>query len=83
MTRFAIQRVRATPEALDLIEELVEIHGPVALFQAGECGDGAAATCLTRAELLPSDEDMKLGEIGGAPFYVDTELYETAEVFFG
>jgi uncharacterized protein (DUF779 family) len=44
----------------------------------GECEDGAAATCLTRGELLPSDEDVKLGEIGGAPFYMDVHLYERA-----
>jgi len=78
MTRFAIQRVRATPEALDLIERLAERHGPVAFFQSGESFEGAAARCLTRAELLPSDDDVKLGEIGGSPFYVDAELYRRA-----
>jgi len=76
MARFAIQRVRATPEALRLIEELVEIHGPVAFLQSGGCSDETAAICLTRAELLPSDDDIKLGEIGGAPFYVDAEEYQ-------
>jgi uncharacterized protein len=78
MTRFAIRRVRATPEAVELVERLVEIHGPVAFVQLGECEDGAAATCLTRGELLPNDDDIKLGEIAGAPFYVDAHLYERA-----
>jgi uncharacterized protein (DUF779 family) len=75
MTRFAIQRVRATREALDLIERLAEKHGPLAFFQSGESFEGTMAKCLTRAELLPSDDDIKLGEIGGAPFYVDAERY--------
>ncbi len=75
MTRFAIRRVRATPEALELVERLVEKHGPVAFFQSGDCNEGAVATCLTRAELLPNDEDTKLGEIAGAPFYVNAERY--------
>jgi uncharacterized protein (DUF779 family) len=76
MTRFAIQRVKATPEALELIGRLREKHGDVAFLQAGGCGDGSTATCLSRAELLPSDDEVKLGEIGGAPFYADRERYE-------
>jgi hypothetical protein len=76
MTRFAIQRVRATPEALDLIDRLVEKNGPVALLQTGGCCDGTATRCLTRAEMLPSEEDIKLGEVGRAPVYVEAEEYE-------
>lgn len=74
--RFAIQRVSATPAALELIDRLAEKHGPVAFFQSGGCCDGTAAMCLTKGELLPSPSDVKLGEIGGAPFYVDSEQYE-------
>jgi uncharacterized protein len=76
MTRFAIQRVRATPEALELIGRLREKHGEIAFFQSGGCDDGSTAMCLSRVELLPSDDDVKLGEIGGAPFYADREQYE-------
>ncbi len=76
MTRFAIQRVRATPEALDLIGRLRERHGDVALFQTDGFGDGSTAMCLSRAELLPSPDDVKLGEIGGAPFYAARDQYE-------
>ena len=75
MTSFAIQRVRATPEALELIERLVEKHGPVAFFQTGGCCDGTATKCLTRAELLPSEDEIKVGEVGGAPVYVEIEEY--------
>ena len=75
MNRFAIQRVRATPEALNLIDRLVEKHGPIAFLQTGGCCDGTATRCLTRAELLPSEDDIKLGEVGGAPVYVEAEEY--------
>jgi uncharacterized protein (DUF779 family) len=75
MTRFAIQRVRATPEAIRLIADLVERHGPVAFFLAGDDCEGATATCLTRAELLPDEDEIKLGEVSGAPFYVDGLQY--------
>ncbi len=76
MTRFAIQRVKASPEALELIERLVDDHGPLAFLQLGECVEGSSVMCLTRAELLPSDDDVKLGEIGGAPFYIAAAQYE-------
>ena len=51
------------------------MHGPIAFFRSGGFGDEGTAICLTRAELLPNDDDMKLGEIGGSPFYVDAEEY--------
>jgi hypothetical protein len=76
MTTFAIQRVTATPSALALIERLIEKHGPVAFLQSGACADWTPATCLTKAELLPNLGEVKLGEIGGCPFYVDREAYE-------
>ena len=76
MTRFAIQRVRATPEALELIESLREKHGDLAFLQPAECGDGSAPMCLTKGELIPGPNDVKVGEIGASPFYVDEEQYE-------
>jgi uncharacterized protein (DUF779 family) len=78
MTPLAIRRVTPTPEAEQLIERLVERHGPVAFFQFGGCKEGGVTACLTRAELLPSDEDVKIGEVAGAPFYVNAELYARA-----
>jgi uncharacterized protein len=70
------ERVTATPEALEMIERLKRKHGPLAFFQSGGCCDGSAAMCLTRGELLPTDDDVKLGAIGGCPFYVDGEQYQ-------
>ena len=75
MTRFTIQRVRATPEALELIRLLREQHGDLAFIQPGECRDGSAVMCLTKGELLPGPSDVKLGEIGASPFYVDEGQY--------
>jgi uncharacterized protein len=68
--------VTATPEALEMMERLRAKHGPLAFFQSGGCCNGSAAMCLTRGELLETDSDLKLGEIGGAPFYVDREQWE-------
>ena len=76
MTCFAIQRVKATAAALELIDELSKKHGPVSFFQSEGCCDGSAPMCLTKGELLPSPSDVKIGEIGASPFYVDAEQYE-------
>jgi uncharacterized protein (DUF779 family) len=32
--------------------------------------------CLNRGELPLSPQDVRLGEIGGAPFFVDADQYE-------
>jgi uncharacterized protein len=74
--QFAPTRVSGTPEAIELIESLAERHGPVALFHSGGSFDEGELRCLTRAELLPSPEDIRVGEVGGAPVYVDGRLYE-------
>lgn len=74
--QFTAARVTATPEAIELIERLKEKHGPIAFFHAAGFREGSEPLCLTRAELLPSPDDLRLGEIGGAPVYVDAAEYD-------
>jgi uncharacterized protein (DUF779 family) len=64
-------RVTATPEALEVIERLRTMHGPLAFFQSGGCCDGTAPMCFAEGELPPGTGDVRLGEIGGVPFYID------------
>lgn len=71
-----LPRITATPEALQLIERLREKHGRLAFFQSGGSCDGSVVMCLTRGELLETDDDLKLGEIGGTPFFVDRDQWE-------
>ena len=68
--------VGATPAALEVIRRLETAHGPLAFFQSGGCCDGSAAICLKDGELPAAVHDLRLGEIGGAPFYIDAEQYE-------
>ena len=65
----------ATDAALRAIERLRAEHGPLAFFQSGGCCDGSLPICLKQGELAPSADDTLLGTIGGAPFYVDIDLY--------
>jgi uncharacterized protein len=74
--QFATGHITATPEAIELIEELKELHGPVAFFHPGGDCEGTEPVCLTRAELLPNPDDIRIGEVAGAPVYVDDRQYE-------
>jgi len=70
------QAVFSTPEALEAIHGLEADHGPLMFFQSGGCCDGSSPMCLTAGELPLSPHDIKLGTIGGVPFYIDAEQYE-------
>ena len=68
-------RVLATPEAGMKIEHLKEKHGELAFYQSGHDAEVGALKCLTRAELLPEEGDVKLGSVEGAPVFADRDLY--------
>jgi len=67
------RRVSATPRAAETVRRLAAAHGPVVLHQSGGCCDGSSPMCLLEAELPPGPADVLLGEVGGAPFYIDAE----------
>nr|WP_111299056.1 DUF779 domain-containing protein [Paracoccus saliphilus] len=68
--------VTATPEALKLIEEIVADHGPVLFHQSGGCCDGSSPMCYPQGDFRVGERDVKLGEIGGAPFYISASQFE-------
>jgi uncharacterized protein (DUF779 family) len=69
-------RVDATPQALELIERLRRKHGPLMFHQSGGCCDGSSPMCFALGEFMIGSADVKLGEIGGAPFYMSAEQFE-------
>jgi hypothetical protein len=71
-----VQRVLATDSALELIEALKAEHGPLMFHQSGGCCDGSAPMCFPLGEFLVGDSDVKLGEIGGCPFYMSGAQFE-------
>ena len=71
-----VTRVTATDAALDLIERLREKHGPLLFHQSGGCCDGSSPMCYPRDEFLVGGGDVKLGEIGGVPFYMSASQFE-------
>ncbi len=72
----ANEPVSATPAALEAIRRLEAAHGPLMFFQSGGCCDGSAPICLKAGELPTGPNDIRIGELGGAPFYVDAEQYQ-------
>jgi uncharacterized protein (DUF779 family) len=72
----AVTRVDATPAALELIEALRAKHGPLMFHQSGGCCDGSSPMCFTLGEFMVGGSDVKLGEIGGAPFYMSRSQFE-------
>ena len=68
--------VTATPAALEVIHRLEATHGPLMFFQSGGCCDGTSPICLKDGELPAGPHDVRLGNIGGAPFYIDSDQYE-------
>jgi uncharacterized protein len=68
--------VKASPEAIEMVEDLTAERGPLIFFQSGGCCDGSLPICLLDGELPPGPDDLLLGSVAGAPFYVDREQYE-------
>jgi len=71
-----VTRVSATDAALRLIERLCQKHGPLLFHQSGGCCDGSSPMCYPRDEFLVGGGDVKLGEIGGVPFYMSASQFE-------
>ena len=72
-----VDRVIATPAALELIDALKGRHGPALMFhQSGGCCDNSAANCYLPTDLTIGPYDVRLGEIGGVPFYISASQYE-------
>jgi uncharacterized protein (DUF779 family) len=69
--------VAATPAALEMIDHLSAAHGPLMFVQSGGCCDGSSPMCMADGELPLGPYDLRVGEIGGAPFYIDAQLYDS------
>jgi uncharacterized protein len=70
------RRVTATPAALELIAELVAVHGPVLFHQSGGCCDGSSPMCYPRGDFMVGDHDVCLGQIGGAPVFIGAAQFQ-------
>lgn len=70
------ERVIATDAALELIKLLKEKHGPLMFHQSGGCCDGSSPMCYPDGDLIVGDQDVLLGKIGDAPFYMHKNQFD-------
>ncbi|MGD0882478.1 MAG: DUF779 domain-containing protein [Acidimicrobiales bacterium] len=66
-----VERVVATPAALQAIAQLQAERGPVMFFQSGGCCDGSLPMCFADGEFVIGIHDVRLGTVGGCPFFMD------------
>jgi uncharacterized protein (DUF779 family) len=69
-------RVVATDAALALIERLRGRHGELLFHQSGGCCDGSSPMCYPQGDFLTGDSDVRMGEIGGCPFFIGIAQFE-------
>ena len=70
-----VAQVVATEAGLALIKELQGRHGDLMFHQSGGCCDGSAPMCFPLGEFIVGDNDVHLGDIGGAPFFISESQY--------
>jgi uncharacterized protein len=70
-----VEKVIATPAALELVRLLREKHGTVMFHQSGGCCDNSAANCYLPGEITIGAGDVFLGEIADAKFYIGKSQY--------
>jgi len=71
-----VPRVTATEAALELIEQIRARHGALLFHQSGGCCDGSSPMCYPEGEFIVGDRDVRMGEIGGVPFYMSESQFE-------
>lgn len=71
-----IDRVRITAAAADVVERLAAVNGPLLFHQSGGCCDGSAPMCYPAGEFRVGPQDVRLGEVAGAPFYIGAAQFE-------
>ena len=71
-----VDKVLSTATADALIERLREKHGALLFHQSGGCCDGSSPMCYPQDDFIVGDRDVLLGEIAGAPFYMNPSQYE-------
>lgn len=71
-----IKRVLVTDDAVQIMNQLKEIHGELMFHQSGGCCDGSQPMCFQKGEFIVGSSDVKLGNIAGADFYMSRDQFE-------
>jgi uncharacterized protein (DUF779 family) len=66
----------ATPAAVAAIGDLHRRYPQVLFYQSGGCCAGSTPMRFAAGEFRLGANDVRLGEIGGCPVYIDKRQYE-------
>jgi uncharacterized protein len=73
-------RVALTPAAVELLQKLWGIHGPLMFHQSGGCCDGSSPMCYPAGEFITAEADVLMGvfelpECGQLEFWMSREQF--------
>ncbi len=71
-----VDRVVATPAAVEVIERLKAAHGPLSFHQSGGCCDGSAPMCYPDGEFRIGGQDVRLGSVAGCDVFMGRAQFE-------
>lgn len=71
-----IPRVTGTPAAINLLRTLRREHGDILFHQSGGCCDGSSPMCFRKDDYIVGDQDVRLGEIDGVPFFMSPSQFD-------
>ena len=71
-----IPRVKITPEAETIVEQLRAKNGDLMFHQSGGCCDGSSPMCYPKGEFIVGSSDVWLGEVAGCDFYMAKDQFE-------
>lgn len=71
-----VDRVVATPAAVEVIERLKAAHGPLSFHQSGGCCDGSAPMCYPEGEFRIGGQDVRLGSVAGCDVFMGRAQFE-------
>jgi uncharacterized protein (DUF779 family) len=71
-----IPRVKITPEAEAVLEQLRAKNGDLMFHQSGGCCDGSSPMCYPKGEFIVGSSDVWLGEVAGCDFYMAKDQFE-------
>ena len=78
----ADSRLAFTPAAIELIEQLWAMHGPLMFHQSGGCCDGSAPMCYQAGEFKTGGQDVLLGTLELPPYSSDFGEDQPREIGF-
>jgi uncharacterized protein (DUF779 family) len=71
----SVLRVIATEAAVELIQRLQKMHGPLMFHQSGGCCDGSQPMCFPAGEFKVGDSDICLGNVEQCLFYMGRDQF--------